>query len=60
MRSRKLHGWTGPRTYSVVLDKGDEAVELLGQFAREQGISGVGITADIPVNAAGGGAVRDR
>jgi predicted DNA-binding protein with PD1-like motif len=45
MRSRKLHDVDGLRTYAVVLDKGDDAVEQLGRFAREQNISGAGITA---------------
>jgi hypothetical protein len=40
MRNRKPHEAHGLRTYAVVLDKGDETVEQLARFAREQGISG--------------------
>jgi predicted DNA-binding protein with PD1-like motif len=45
MRSRCLHESAGQRTYVVVLETGDEVVECLDRFAREQRISAAQLTA---------------
>ncbi|MDN5858994.1 MAG: DNA-binding protein [Pseudonocardia sp.] len=45
MTSRLLHETGGLRTFAVVLDKGEEAVAELLAFAREQGVTGAGLTA---------------
>jgi predicted DNA-binding protein with PD1-like motif len=45
MRSRQLHEVDGLRTYAVVMDKGDDAVEELVRFARENSVAGAGLTA---------------
>jgi predicted DNA-binding protein with PD1-like motif len=34
-----------PKTFAVILDTGDEAVECLGRFAREQGLTASQLTA---------------
>ena len=44
MRSKIIRE-SDPKTFAVVLDKGDEAVECLGRFAREQGLSASQLTA---------------
>jgi len=36
MKSRLLHEADGLRTFAVVMDKGDEAVEQLLHFSQEQ------------------------
>ncbi len=36
---------SGGRTFVVVADQGDEALEMLGDFARDKGLSGAQITA---------------
>ena len=45
MRSKVLHEVGGLRTFAVVMDKGDEAAEELTRFARENGVTGAGLTA---------------
>src|SRR2546430_13392718 len=45
MRSKVLHEVGGLRTFAVVMDKGDEATEELTRFARENGVTGAGLTA---------------
>ncbi|MBA8826144.1 hypothetical protein FHX42_003520 [Saccharopolyspora lacisalsi] len=45
MRSKLLHEVDGLRTFVVVMDKGDEAAAELATFAREQEITGAGLTA---------------
>ncbi len=45
MQSRCLHENAGQRTYVVVLETGDEVMECLTRFVREQGVSAAQITA---------------
>ncbi len=45
MRSKVLHEVDGLRTFAVVMDKGDEAAQELTRFARENGVTGAGLTA---------------
>src|SRR5437879_13484688 len=45
MKSRLLHEADGLRTFAVVMDKGDEAVEQLLRFSEEQQISAAALTA---------------
>ncbi len=45
MRSTLLHEHAGLRTFAVVMDRGDEAMECLKRFAREEGLNGAQITA---------------
>jgi hypothetical protein len=45
MKSRLLHEVDGLRTFAVVMDKGDDAAEELVRFARENEVTGAGITA---------------
>ncbi|GAA5125646.1 hypothetical protein GCM10023320_40340 [Pseudonocardia adelaidensis] len=45
MRSTLLHEADGLRTFAVVLDKDDEAVTELVAFARENHVTGAGLTA---------------
>lgn len=45
MRSRLLHEVDGLRTFAVVMDKDDDAVEQLTRFARDQDVSAAGLTA---------------
>jgi predicted DNA-binding protein with PD1-like motif len=44
MRSKIIHE-SAPKTFAVILDTGDEAVECLGRFAREQGLTASQLTA---------------
>ncbi|WP_030255190.1 PPC domain-containing DNA-binding protein [Streptomyces violens] len=45
MKTRLLYEESGLRTFALVMDKGDEAAARITAFAREQGISGAGLTA---------------
>lgn len=45
MRNKLLHEVDGLRTFVVVMDKGDDAAAELARFAREQGVTGAGLTA---------------
>jgi predicted DNA-binding protein with PD1-like motif len=45
MKHRLLHEVDGLRTFVVVMDKGDDAAAELARFAREQGVTGAGLTA---------------
>jgi predicted DNA-binding protein with PD1-like motif len=45
MRSRLLHEVTGLRTFVVVMGTGDDAVEQLARFARDEGVGGAAISA---------------
>jgi predicted DNA-binding protein with PD1-like motif len=45
MRSTVLHDADGLRTFAVVMDKGDDAAVQLLAFARQNGVSGAGLTA---------------
>jgi uncharacterized protein len=45
MKSRLLHEADGLRTFAVVMDTGDDAAEELVRFARENVVTGAGITA---------------
>ena len=45
MRSRLLHEVDGLRTFAVVMDKDDDAVEQLTRFARDHNVSAAGLTA---------------
>lgn len=45
MRSTLLHEVDGLRTFVVVMDKGDDAAAELARFAREQDVTGAGLTA---------------
>ncbi|WP_051861713.1 PPC domain-containing DNA-binding protein [Streptomyces ochraceiscleroticus] len=45
MKTRLLYEEAGLRTFALVMDKGDEAAARITAFAREQGISGAGLTA---------------
>ncbi len=45
MQSRRLHESAGQRTYAVVLETGEEAMECLERFVREQRVSSAQLTA---------------
>ena len=45
MKSRLLDDTNGTRTFAIVFGKGDEVVEGLTRFAREQRVTGAGLTA---------------
>jgi uncharacterized protein len=45
MRSRLLHEVDGLRTFVVVMDKGDDAAEELARFARDNAVTGAGLSA---------------
>jgi predicted DNA-binding protein with PD1-like motif len=44
MKAKIIHE-SDPKTFAVILDTGDEAVECLGRFAREQGLTASQLTA---------------
>lgn len=44
MRSKLLNDDDGLRTFVVVMDKGDEAAERLAEFARDNAVTGAGLT----------------
>ena len=45
MRSELLHEVDGLRTFVVVMDKGDDAAEELVRFARDNAVTGAGLSA---------------
>ncbi len=45
MKTKLLDGESGLKTYAVVLDTGDEVMECLARFARDEGISGARLSA---------------
>ena len=45
MRTRRLHETDGLRTFAVIFDKGDEAVDGLTSFAVDEQITGASLTA---------------
>jgi len=45
MQSKMLHEDGGKRTFAVILQKGDEAMHCLQQFATMEGVGGAQITA---------------
>lgn len=45
MRTKLLDEREGLRTFAVVMDKDDEAMAELGNFAREREVTGAGLTA---------------
>jgi predicted DNA-binding protein with PD1-like motif len=45
MKSKLLHESAGQRTYAVILETGDEAMECLQQFVKKEGISAAQLTA---------------
>jgi len=44
MQVRQIHASDGQRTFAVVMDTGDEAMEQVGRFATREGIAGAQIT----------------
>ena len=44
MQERQIHGSGSQRTFAVVMDTGDEAMEQICRFASRQGITGAQIT----------------
>jgi predicted DNA-binding protein with PD1-like motif len=44
VKSQRIHEEAGQRTFVLVFDSGDEAMDGLGQFAREQDLSAAGFT----------------
>jgi hypothetical protein len=52
VQSRRIHEETGQQTFVLVFETGDEAMEGLGRFARDQGLSaahftGIGAFSDV-------------
>lgn len=44
MQSKLIHSADGQRTFALVLDKGDEAMEQVAGFAQREGVTGAQIT----------------
>jgi predicted DNA-binding protein with PD1-like motif len=45
MKSKLLHESAGQRTYAVILETGEEAMQCLAQFAKKENISAAQLTA---------------
>lgn len=45
MKSKQIHEENGQRTYALVFDTGDEVMEGLTQFARNEGLAAASLTA---------------
>jgi predicted DNA-binding protein with PD1-like motif len=43
MQAKRLHSGAGQRTFALVMDKGDEAMEQVREFAEREGLSGAQI-----------------